>query len=186
MTVQQGDRIPLWEDVTIDVMMRVYQDMLYYWYPSYEVSMFEGVIGMYHPQLGDPVDLLDTPSMIVDIPLMEQNIARLMGYFRKRNVRVRPHLKTVKSPELAHILLAAGATGCCVAKVSEAEIMAQAGVEDLLITSTAGLLNNALSLSQFHLSLSTEATQRARVDLYVVMYLQVSWKRSKISREANV
>lgn len=90
---------------------------------------------MYHPQLGDPVDLLDTPSMIVDIPLMEQNIARLMGYFRKRNVRVRPHLKTVKSPELAHILLAAGATGCCVAKVSEAEIMAQAGVEALLITS---------------------------------------------------
>jgi D-serine deaminase-like pyridoxal phosphate-dependent protein len=90
---------------------------------------------MYHPQLGDPVDLLDTPSMIVDIILMEQNIARLMGYFRKRNLLVRPHLKTVKSPELAHILLAVGATGCCVAKVSEAEIMAQAGVEDLLITS---------------------------------------------------
>jgi len=90
---------------------------------------------MYHPQLGDPVDLLDTPSMIVDIALMEQNVARLMGYFRGRNVRVRPHLKTVKSPELARILLAAGARGCCVAKVSEAEIMAQAGIEDLLITS---------------------------------------------------
>ena len=89
---------------------------------------------MYHPQLGDPMDLLDTPSMIVDLTLMEQNIARLMGYFLERNVRVRPHLKTVKSPELAHILLAAGATGCCVAKVSEAEIMAQAGIEDLLIT----------------------------------------------------
>src|SRR5436853_3598167 len=49
-----------------------------------------GVMTMYHPQLGDPVDLLDTPSMFVDIALMEQNVARLMGYFRGRNVRVRP------------------------------------------------------------------------------------------------
>jgi D-serine deaminase-like pyridoxal phosphate-dependent protein len=90
---------------------------------------------MYYPQLGDPLDALDTPSMIVDLTLMEANIARLMGRLRQGHVHVRPHLKTVKSPELAHILLSAGATGCCVAKVSEAEIMAQAGIEDLLITS---------------------------------------------------
>jgi D-serine deaminase-like pyridoxal phosphate-dependent protein len=90
---------------------------------------------MYQPQLGDSLDALDTPSMIVDLALMEANIARLMGCFRAGRVHVRPHLKTVKCPELAHILLSAGATGCCVAKVSEAEIMAQAGIEDLLITS---------------------------------------------------
>src|SRR5258706_8661837 len=89
---------------------------------------------MYHPQLGDPLDALDTPSMIVDLTLMEENIARLMERFRGKKVRVRPHLKTVKSPELAHIVLAAGAVGGCVAKVSEAEVMAQAGIEDLLIT----------------------------------------------------
>jgi D-serine deaminase-like pyridoxal phosphate-dependent protein len=73
--------------------------------------------------------------MIVDAQLMEENITRLMARFRETPVRVRPHLKTAKSPELAHRLLAAGAIGCCVAKVSEAEVMAQAGIEDLLITS---------------------------------------------------
>jgi D-serine deaminase-like pyridoxal phosphate-dependent protein len=89
---------------------------------------------LYHPQPGDPLDALDTPAMIVDLTLMESNIDRLMGRFRGGTVGVRPHLKTVKSPVLAHRLLAAGAVGGCVAKVSEAEVMAQGGIEDLLIT----------------------------------------------------
>jgi D-serine deaminase-like pyridoxal phosphate-dependent protein len=95
----------------------------------------KGAKAMYQPRLDDPLEMLDTPSMIVDLTLMEANIASLMDHFRARHVNVRPHLKTVKSPELAHILLAAGAVGGCVAKVSEAEVMAQAGIEDLLITS---------------------------------------------------
>jgi D-serine deaminase-like pyridoxal phosphate-dependent protein len=89
---------------------------------------------MYHPQLGDSLDGLDTPSMIVDLTLMEENMTRLMEHFRGSKVQVRPHLKTVKSPELARLLLAAGAVGGCVAKVSEAEVMARGGIEDLLIT----------------------------------------------------
>jgi D-serine deaminase-like pyridoxal phosphate-dependent protein len=89
---------------------------------------------MYHPQVGDPLDTLDTPAMIVDLTLMEDNIARLMQMLHDKKVHVRPHLKTVKSPDLARILLAAGAVGGCVAKISEAEIMAQAGIDDLLIT----------------------------------------------------
>ncbi len=90
---------------------------------------------MYSPHRGDSLETLDTPAMIVDLPLMEANIAKLMGAFRGRDVAVRPHLKTVKCPELAHLLLQAGAIGGCVAKVSEAEVMARAGIEDLLITS---------------------------------------------------
>jgi D-serine deaminase-like pyridoxal phosphate-dependent protein len=89
---------------------------------------------MYQPQIGDPITALDTPSMIVDLALMEENIARLMTRLQPTNVHIRPHLKTVKSPVLARKLLAAGASGGCVAKVSEAEVMAQAGIEDLLIT----------------------------------------------------
>lgn len=56
---------------------------------------------MYQPQVGDPLEALDTPSMIVDLALMEENIARLMARFRELHVQVRPHLKPVKSPELA-------------------------------------------------------------------------------------
>jgi D-serine deaminase-like pyridoxal phosphate-dependent protein len=89
---------------------------------------------MYHPQVGDPLEALDTPVMLVDLDLMENNIASLMARFRERRVLVRPHLKTVKSPELARVLLAAGASDGCVANVSEAEVMVQGGIEDLLIT----------------------------------------------------
>ena len=87
------------------------------------------------PQVGDTIDALDTPSIVIDLSAMEENIARLMARLASSGKRVRPHLKTVKSPHLAKKLLDAGATGCCVAKVSEAEVMAQAGITDLLITS---------------------------------------------------
>jgi D-serine deaminase-like pyridoxal phosphate-dependent protein len=90
--------------------------------------------GAFSPRLGDPLSSLDTPAMLVDVAAMEQNIAQLMTQLRAHGVRVRPHLKTVKSPELARLLMAAGAQGGCVAKLSEAEVLAGAGIEDLLIT----------------------------------------------------
>jgi D-serine deaminase-like pyridoxal phosphate-dependent protein len=89
---------------------------------------------MYNPQPGDPLDAVDTPAMLIDLDLMEANIARLFERFRNSPVKVRPHLKTVKSPVLAKKMIEAGAIGGCVAKVSEAEVMAEAGIEDLLIT----------------------------------------------------
>ncbi len=89
---------------------------------------------MYNPQVGDPLEKLDTPAMVIDLDLMEANIARLFELLASFSVAVRPHLKTVKSPALAHKLMAAGAIGGCVAKISEAEVMVEAGIEDLLIT----------------------------------------------------
>lgn len=80
------------------------------------------------------LDELDTPALVVDLALMEANIARLMGRLRPSGVRVRPHLKTAKCPEVARLLAAAGASGFCVAKLGEAEALAEAGVDDLLIT----------------------------------------------------
>jgi D-serine deaminase-like pyridoxal phosphate-dependent protein len=53
---------------------------------------------------------------------------------RLAGVRVRPHLKTAKSPAVARLLLDAGAEGICVAKLSEAEVMLEAGIDDVLIT----------------------------------------------------
>ncbi|RDW90910.1 putative amino acid aldolase or racemase [Coleophoma crateriformis] len=65
---------------------------------------------------------------------MEENIRKLMGLLKPMKVNIRPHLKTTKSPILAQKLVDAGATGGCVAKLSEAEVMAEAGFDDLLIT----------------------------------------------------
>lgn len=77
-------------------------------------------------------DQLDTPCLLVDLEVFEANVAELMG--RLRGVRVRPHLKTAKSPDVAKLLLDAGAQGICVAKTSEAEVMVEAGIDDVLIT----------------------------------------------------
>lgn len=88
----------------------------------------------YAPKVGDPLSALDTPSMIVDLDLMEANIAKLFGRLLPTGISIRPHLKTTKSAALAARLVAAGATGGCVAKLSEAEALCAKGFDDLLIT----------------------------------------------------
>jgi len=89
---------------------------------------------MYSPKVGDGLDSLDTPSMVVDLDLMEANIKKLMDTLLPTGLNIRPHLKTTKSAILARKLNAAGAKGGCVAKLSEAEAITGAGFADLLIT----------------------------------------------------
>lgn len=88
----------------------------------------------YAPKVGDRLDSLDTPSMIVDLDQAESNLRKLMNKLLPTGVKVRPHLKTTKSVALARKMVDAGATGGCVAKLSEAEVIAGAGFDDLLIT----------------------------------------------------
>ncbi|RGP66598.1 putative amino acid aldolase or racemase [Fusarium longipes] len=86
------------------------------------------------PKVGDSLDDLDTPSMIVDLDIMEANIRKLMDRLLPTGRNIRPHLKTTKSAIIAKKLVAAGAKGGCVAKLSEAEAITAAGFTDLLIT----------------------------------------------------
>jgi D-serine deaminase-like pyridoxal phosphate-dependent protein len=88
----------------------------------------------YSPAIGDHLDALDTPSMIVDLDLMEANITKLMSRLLPTGVSIRPHSKTTKSAVLAQRLVDAGAKGGCVAKLSEAEVMCAKGFTDVLIT----------------------------------------------------
>jgi len=76
---------------------------------------------------------LDTPALLVDLDVMERNIQRMMGVFRRAGVNWRPHVKCHKSPDLALIQLRAGAIGVTCAKLGEAEVMAEAGITDILI-----------------------------------------------------
>ena len=78
------------------------------------------------------LDELDTPCLTVDLDAFERNVRLCLS--RLAGVHVRPHLKTAKSPEVARLLLDAGAVGVCVAKLSEAEVMLAGGIEDVLIT----------------------------------------------------
>ena len=70
----------------------------------------------------DAVDL-DTPSLYVDLDVMERNIRRMQEQCRGWGVGLRPHVKTHKIPEIAQMQLAAGAIGITVAKVGEAEVL---------------------------------------------------------------
>jgi D-serine deaminase-like pyridoxal phosphate-dependent protein len=76
---------------------------------------------------------LDTPALIVDLDVMERNLAQMADYCRRHNLRLRPHTKTHKIPELARKQIESGATGITVAKLDEAEVMIDAGLTDLLL-----------------------------------------------------
>jgi D-serine deaminase-like pyridoxal phosphate-dependent protein len=76
---------------------------------------------------------LDTPALCLDIEAVQANIDRMAAFCRDGPTRLRPHTKTHKSPILAQMQLAAGAIGVTCAKLGEAEVMAAAGIKDILI-----------------------------------------------------
>lgn len=78
---------------------------------------------------------LQTPALVVDLDILERNIAAMAAHAKRHGVALRPHAKTHKSAEIAKRQMAAGALGICCAKLGEAEALADAGVESILITS---------------------------------------------------
>jgi D-serine deaminase-like pyridoxal phosphate-dependent protein len=79
------------------------------------------------------VDALDTPSIIIDLDIMERNIASMQAHCDALGLAFRPHIKTHKIPAIAHLQLEAGAAGIACQKVSEAEVFAAAGIDDIQI-----------------------------------------------------
>ena len=87
------------------------------------------------PTLGTPVELIDTPAMIVDLDAAEANIRDMQKVVASGGASMRPHTKTTKSPYWALKQIEAGAIGVCCAKVGAAEVLVGGGVKDILITS---------------------------------------------------
>src|SRR5262249_28115803 len=84
--------------------------------------------------IGRPVPQLETPVLLVDLDRLDRNVARMHDVIVGRaGVGWRPHTKGIKVPALAHRLLRAGAHGITCAKLEEAEVMAAAGIYDILI-----------------------------------------------------
>src|ERR687894_3247518 len=77
--------------------------------------------------------LIETPYVSIDGAGVERNIEKMAGIAGKNGVTLRPHVKTHKIPAIARAQVEAGAAGITVAKVSEAEVMADAGLEDIFI-----------------------------------------------------
>jgi D-serine deaminase-like pyridoxal phosphate-dependent protein len=83
---------------------------------------------------GDRIADLSTPRPVVDEDILSGNIARVQSYMDTHGLNFRPHIKTHKIPQIASAQRAAGAKGINCQKVSEAEVFADAGFDDILIT----------------------------------------------------
>lgn len=77
--------------------------------------------------------ILDTPALLVDLDRMDANIAHIAAACRANGVNWRPHFKCHKTPDIARLQIAAGAIGITCAKLGEAEVLADAGIADILI-----------------------------------------------------
>lgn len=75
-----------------------------------------------------------TPAVVIDLDIVERNIARVQDLCDKAGVRNRPHIKTHKIPALAKRQIAAGASGITCQKLGEAEVMVDAGIDDIVIS----------------------------------------------------
>lgn len=76
---------------------------------------------------------IETPYIIIDYDVMKRNIERMQDVADKNGCKLRPHIKTHKIPEIAQMQVNAGADGITTAKISEAEVMAEHGLNNIFI-----------------------------------------------------
>lgn len=76
---------------------------------------------------------IETPAAIVDLDILERNIKRFQAYLDEHGIANRPHIKTHKIPEIAHMQVQGGAVGITCQKLGEAEVMAKAGIKDIFV-----------------------------------------------------
>lgn len=94
---------------------------------------------------------IDTPALILDLDMFERNLVTMAAFAEATGMRLRPHAKTHKSPEIALRQIAHGAVGQCCQKVSEAEILVAGGITDVLVTNEivgAGKLDRLAKLAR--------------------------------------
>ena len=139
---------------------------------------------------------LSTPALIVDLDLLEANIAALAAHARGAGCHLRPHAKTHKCPAIARMQVAAGARGIAVATVAEAEAMVAAGLPGVLLTSPiadAGKVGRMVDLARaggdvllavghaHQAQLMAEAAEAAGVGVDVLIDLDMGDRRFGIA-----
>ena len=89
----------------------------------------------YRPAVGTSIQELDTPCLLIDMAALEHNYRFVAETYKDSQCKMRAHVKNTKSPIVAHLQIREGGTvgGVCTAKVAEAEVMTEGGIEDILI-----------------------------------------------------
>ena len=110
---------------------------------------------------------LSTPALLLDLDVLDRNITAMAAHAKKTGIQVRPHSKGGKSIAIARRQVAAGAIGICCATIGEAEVIAGAGIENVLITSpvvTPGMIDRLITLNGRAKGLLVVADNPANVD----------------------
>lgn len=81
--------------------------------------------------IGRPMDQLPTPAVLIDLPTLRRNIARMADLARDFGVALRPHWKTSKCAEVGRLQREAGAVGLTAATAAEVDALFDAGFEDV-------------------------------------------------------
>ncbi|WP_308202084.1 alanine racemase [Rathayibacter rubneri] len=117
------------------------------------------------PRVLAALDALVTPALVLEEAVLDRNIAATAARARDRGLALRPHAKTHKSLEIARRQLAAGAVGLTVATVSEAEVFAAGGCDDLFIAyplwldaERAGRLRRVLRTARVRIGVDSAAS----------------------------
>lgn len=138
------------------------------------------------------VSEIETPALLVDIPQMQDNIRRMQLRCDSLGIAFRPHIKTHKIPEIARMQLEAGAVGIACQKVSEAEVFASAGFNDIQLpynivgaaktTRLADLaLYNRITVTADHINVIAglaDAAQKDDMTIRVMVELATSIQRT--------
>lgn len=106
-----------------------------------------------------PMNELPTPVLLLDEAALMRNIAKMADFLGARGKGFRPHAKTHKCPEIARRQVAAGAVGICAAKISEAVVLINCGIEDVLVTSAI--------MSPAKAQVVAELSRKANLDVVV-------------------
>lgn len=143
---------------------------------------------------------LDTPALLIDRERLEKNLVYMQSYADKNKVNLRPHTKTHKMPEIAQMQLKAGACGIAVAKVGEAECMAQHGIKDIFIANEivgkikleriAKLAQKGVEISfgvdsVCHITAAEEVFSAFKVSVPVLIEIEIGENRSGIVEEKD-
>ena len=100
-------------------------------------------------EVGLPKSSLLTPALCVDLDKLEGNIDTMQNTVSRNGIGVRPHTKTHKCPAIAHLQMERGAVGICTAKLTEAEVMFEHGLRQILLTTvnvSAAKIRRAMQL----------------------------------------
>ena len=80
-------------------------------------------------------DLLDTPCLLVDLDVLDANLEAMAAELGRREIALRPHVKTHSAGAVARRQIAAGARGVTAATIGMAEALVRAGIDDVFIAS---------------------------------------------------